>query len=122
MTKKLKVYHLPTCSTCKGAIKALKQYGYELELHDIRETPPSAGELGELIARSGLPIGKWFNVSGDAYRGAGLKDVVPGLTDDEKIRLLASNGMLIKRPIVTDGGKATIGFREPDFGSAWDKR
>jgi arsenate reductase len=113
------MYHLPTCSTCKAAIKALKQQGHELDLHDIRTAPPSVQELTELIELSGLPIGKWFNVSGEAYRELGLKDKLPGMSDSEKIALLASNGMLIKRPIVTDGGAVTIGFREPDFGSAW---
>jgi len=119
LAKTIIMYHLPTCSTCKGAIKALKEHGREPELRDIRTSPPSAKELGKLIADSGLPIGKWFNVSGEAYREGGLKDKLPGMTDEEKIKLLASNGMLIKRPIVSDGKKVTIGFREPDFGAAW---
>jgi len=121
VAKAVKMYHLPTCSTCKAAIKALKQHGYEPDLHDIRETPPSAEELGKLIASSGLPIGKWFNISGEAYREMGLKDKMAAMSDEEKIRLLASNGMLIKRPIVSDGSKTTIGFREQDFGPAWYK-
>jgi len=119
LTKALKMYHLPTCSTCKAAIKALKQHGYEPELHDIRTEPPTAEELTRLIAASGLPIGKWFNTSGEAYREGGLKDIVPGMSDEEKIKLLASNGMLIKRPIVSNGSRVTIGFREQDFGPAW---
>ncbi|WP_186438430.1 RluA family pseudouridine synthase [Cohnella terricola] len=117
----LKVYHLPTCSTCKGAIKALKQHEYELDLQDIRETPPTPEELSKLIALSGLPIGKFYNVSGEVYREMGLKDKLPAMTDEEKIRLLSSNGMLIKRPIVSDGSKVTLGFREQDFGPAWVK-
>jgi len=119
VAKALKMYHLPTCSTCKAAIKALKQHGYELELNDIRETPPSAEELGKLIASSGLPIGKWFNTSGEVYREMGLKDKMAAMSDEEKIRLLSSNGMLIKRPIVSDGVKTTIGFREQEFGPEW---
>ncbi|MFC5468716.1 arsenate reductase family protein [Cohnella suwonensis] len=119
MAKALKMYHLPTCSTCKGAIKALKENGCELDLRDIRETPPSAEELGALIRMSGLPVSKWTNTSGDAYREQGLKDKMPGMSDEEKIRLLASNGMLIKRPILTDGAKVTIGFKEADVGPAW---
>lgn len=117
--KVLKMYHLPTCSTCKSAIKALKQQGYGLDLHDIKETPPTAEELGKLIAMSGLPISKWFNVSGDVYREMGLKDKLSAMTDVERIKLLSSNGMLIKRPIVSDGEKVTVGFREQDFGPAW---
>ncbi len=118
--KALKMYHLPTCSTCKAAIKALKQQGYELELQDIKADPPTAEELGKLIAMSGLPISKWFNVSGEVYREMQLKDKLAALTDEEKIKLLSSNGMLIKRPIVTDGkSKVSIGFREQDFGPQW---
>ncbi|WP_239615342.1 Spx/MgsR family RNA polymerase-binding regulatory protein [Cohnella mopanensis] len=113
------MYHLPTCSTCKSAIKALKQQGYELELQDIKTTPPTAEELKKLIPLSGLPIGKWFNVSGEVYREMGLKDKLPGMSEEEKINLLASNGMLIKRPIVSNGSKVSIGFREQDFGPMW---
>ncbi|TFE28213.1 Spx/MgsR family RNA polymerase-binding regulatory protein [Cohnella luojiensis] len=113
------MYHLPTCSTCKSAIKALKHQGYELDLHDIKAIPPAADELIELIAMSGLPISKWFNVSGEVYREMGLKDKLSAMTDEEKIKLLSSNGMLIKRPIVSDGSKVTIGFREQDFGPVW---
>ncbi|RED63854.1 Spx/MgsR family RNA polymerase-binding regulatory protein [Cohnella lupini] len=118
--KVLKMYHLPTCSTCKSAIKALKLQGYELDLQDIKANPPTAEELGKLIGMSGLPIGKWFNISGEVYREMQLKDKLAAMSDEEKIRLLSSNGMLIKRPIVTDGkSKITIGFREQDFGPMW---
>lgn len=119
MARVLKVYHLPTCGTCRNAIKALQQQGYELDLHDIKQTPPSAEELHKLIPLSGLPIAKWFNVSGEVYREMGLKDKLKDMSDDDKIKLLASNGMLIKRPIVTDGKQVSIGFREPDFAQVW---
>lgn len=115
----LKVYHLPTCSTCKSAIKGLKQQGYELDLQDIKTTPPTVEELSKLIALSGLPIGKWFNVSGEVYREMGLKDKLKSMSDAEKIQLLSSNGMLIKRPIVTDESQVSIGFREVDFNPMW---
>lgn len=118
----LKIYHLPTCSTCKLAIKKLKQRGYELDEQDIRALPPTAAELTKLIALSGLPLGKWFNTSGDAYREMGLKDKMKQLSDEEKIELLASNGMLIKRPVVSDGKRVTLGHKEPDFGAAWGPR
>lgn len=118
----LKIYHLPTCSTCKLAIKQLKQRGYELDEQDIRALPPTEEELAKLIALSGLPLGKWFNTSGDAYREMGLKDKMKQLSDVEKIALLASNGMLIKRPVVSDGKRVTLGHKEPDFGTAWGPR
>lgn len=120
--RELKIYHLPTCSTCKLAIKQLKQRGYELDEQDIRALPPTAAELAKLIALSGLPLGKWFNTSGDAYREMGLKDKMKQLSDEEKIELLASNGMLIKRPVVSDGKRVTLGHKEPDFGAAWGPR
>jgi len=119
VAKRLKMFHLPTCSTCKSAIKALKQQGYELELQDIKENPPTAEELSKLISLSGLPIAKWFNVSGEVYREMGLKDKLQAMSEEDKIKLLASNGMLIKRPIVTDGNQVSIGFREQDFGPMW---
>lgn len=117
----LKVYHLPTCSTCKLAIKQLNQAGHEVENQDLRAQPPTAEELTKLVALSGLPIGKWFNTSGDAYRELGLKDKMKTMTESDKIAVLASNGMLIKRPVVSDGSRVTVGHREPDFGAAWGK-
>lgn len=119
MSEVLKVYHYPTCSTCRSANKALKQHGYELKLQDIKETPPTAEELRKLIPLSGLPIAKWFNISGEVYREMGLKDKLPAMSDEDKIQLLSANGMLIKRPIVTDGLRISIGFREQDFGPVW---
>lgn len=118
----LKVYHLPVCSTCKLANKQLRQMGYSLEDQDIRERPPTVEELTKLVSLSGLPIGKWFNTSGDAYREMGLKDKMKQLSESEKIELLASNGMLIKRPVVSDGSRVTVGHREPDFHAAWGER
>jgi arsenate reductase len=115
----LKIYHYPTCSTCRSANKALKQQGYELDLQDITTSPPTVDELRKLIPLSGLSISKWFNVSGEVYRELGLKDTLPGMSEDDKIKLLSSNGMLIKRPIVSDGRKVSIGFREQDFGPMW---
>lgn len=120
--KRLKVYHLPVCSTCKLANKQLRQMGYTLDDQDIREQPPTVDELTKLVALSGLPIGKWFNTSGDAYREMGLKDKMKQLSEAEKIELLASNGMLIKRPVVSDGSRVTVGHREPDFSAAWGGR
>lgn len=119
MGQALKVYHYPTCSTCRSANKALKEHGYELDLHDIKTSPPSAEELKILIPLSGLPMAKWFNVSGEVYRELGLKDKLPAMTDDEKIKLLSSHGMLIKRPIVISDSKVSIGFRAEEFGTVW---
>lgn len=116
---KLTVYHYPLCGTCRKAIKWLQARGYELELHHILEDTPSAEQLKAWIPLSGLPIQKWFNVSGDVYREQGMKDKLPGMTEYEKIAALAGNGKLIKRPVVTDGRKVTVGFKEEDFEQNW---
>ncbi|THF76084.1 arsenate reductase family protein [Cohnella fermenti] len=119
MSKSLIVYHYPNCGTCRDAVKWLRSRGHELELRHIVETPPSAEELKKLIRLSGLPIQKWFNVSGNAYKELGLKDKLPKLSDDERISLLASNGMLIKRPVIADGEMATVGFKEEELAKVW---
>jgi arsenate reductase len=116
---KLTVYEYSKCGTCRNALKWLKQAGHEVETVPLLERPPSAEELKQLIARSGLDVRKFFNVSGEAYKEMGLKDKLPGMTEDEMIRLLASNGRLIKRPIVTDGKSATVGFKEEQYERQW---
>jgi arsenate reductase len=117
--RQLTVYHYPPCGTCRSAVKTLKERGYELELHNLWEETPSAEQLKNWIALSGLPIQKWFNVSGDVYRELGLKDVLPGMSEDEKMAMLAGNGRLIKRPVVTDGRKVTVGFKEEEYNRVW---
>ncbi|WP_040224657.1 arsenate reductase family protein [Bhargavaea cecembensis] len=113
-------YGYPKCTTCRKAKKWLDEHGVDYEERNIKETPPAEGELRDLIRTSGLELKKFFNTSGMSYRELGLKDRLPDMTDDEKIALLASDGMLLKRPIVTDGRKVTVGFREPEFENAWD--
>lgn len=116
---KLKVYHYPKCSTCRNAVKWLQAQGHELELQHIVEQPPTVEELRELIANSGLELKKFFNTSGEVYKSLGLKDKLPELSEQDKLELLASNGMLIKRPIVTDGVKVTVGFKEEQYADTW---
>lgn len=118
-SKPLIVYLYPPCSTCRDAVKWLQARGYALESHNLWEEAPSATQLKEWIRLSGLPIQRWFNVSGEAYREMGLKTVLPGMSEDEKIVLLSSNGRLIKRPIVTDGTKVTIGFKPALYEENW---
>lgn len=116
---KLKVYQYPQCGTCRKAIRWLKDRGHDLDLVHIVDHPPGEDELRKLIADSGLPVDKFFNTSGEVYRQMGLKDRLRSMSDDEKIRLLASNGKLIKRPIVTDGRRTTVGFKEDVFEQDW---
>ncbi|QHT62648.1 arsenate reductase family protein [Paenibacillus lycopersici] len=117
--KKLTIYEYPKCGTCRMAIKSLESKGHELEKHNVFESAPSADVLADLVKKSGLDVKKFFNTSGEAYKEMGLKDKLPGMTDSEKIALLASNGRLIKRPIVTDGTVVTVGFKDEDFDRIW---
>lgn len=116
---KLKVYQYPKCSTCRSAVKWLQGQGHELELQHIAEQPPTVEELRELLANSGLELKKFFNTSGEVYKSQGLKDKLPQLSEQEQLELLASHGMLIKRPIVTDGVKVTVGYKEAAYAEAW---
>ncbi|AIQ16926.1 hypothetical protein H70357_09825 [Paenibacillus sp. FSL H7-0357] len=115
----LKVYQYPKCGTCRSAVKWLKEQGHELELQHIAEQPPTVEELRLLVANSGFPLKKFFNTSGEVYKALGLKDKLSSLSEDEQLKLLSSNGMLIKRPVVTDGKKVTVGYKEEQYGEAW---
>ncbi|WP_102028553.1 arsenate reductase family protein [Salirhabdus sp. Marseille-P4669] len=115
----LTVYHYPNCGTCKKALKWMDENGVTYEPIHIVENPPTEEELTSLIEKSGLPIKKFFNTSGKKYRELGLKDKLDSSSDKEKIQWLASDGMLIKRPIVTDGNKVTVGFKEDTFENTW---
>jgi arsenate reductase len=91
------------------------------ETVNIFETPPSRERMAEMIAKSGLPIKKFFNTSGEAYKEMQLKDKLPGMSEAEMIDLLASNGRLIKRPIVYDGERVTVGFKEDEYDRVWKR-
>lgn len=112
-------YGYPKCGTCRKAKKWLENEGISFDEIHIAENPPTEQQLRALISSSGLELKKFFNTSGMKYRGLQLKDKLPAMTDDEKIALLASDGMLIKRPIVTDGEKTTVGFKEETFEQTW---
>jgi len=112
-------YGYPKCGTCRKAKKWLEDKGLEFEDVNIAENPPTKEELQKMIGNSGMDIKKFFNVSGMKYRELNLKDKLLEMTDDEKVELLATDGMLIKRPIVTDGSKVTVGFKEDEFQEVW---
>lgn len=102
----------PKCSTCKKAKKWLEENNVEFEDRNIIEETPTIEELTEWIKSNELDIKKWFNTSGLKYKELNLKEKLPNMSDEEKIKLLASNGMLIKRPLlITDKG-IYIGFKE----------
>jgi arsenate reductase len=115
----LQLYGYSKCGTCRDALKSLKAKGHELQMIEIFETPPSQEQLKNWIKASGLPIQKFFNVSGEVYREMNLKDKLPSMTFDEQIALLASNGRLIKRPIAFDKDKVTVGYKEEQYREVW---
>ena len=108
----------PPCSTCKKAKNWLDEHGIEYTARNIKEENPTYEELKEWYGRSGLPLKKFFNTSGLVYKSLGLKDKLPGMTEEEQLRLLASNGMLVKRPLVILEDKILAGFREKEWNDA----
>lgn len=113
------VYQYPQCGTCRNALKSLKEKGVEVESVHMFDNPPDRAKLKEMIQQSGLEIKKWFNTSGEVYKEMKLKDKLPQMSTDEQIELLASNGRLIKRPVVTDGTKVTVGYKEEQYEQEW---
>ncbi len=104
------VYQYPKCSTCRKALKWLTDHGVTHTTSDLVATPISAAQLAALHARSGLPIRRFFNTSGESYRNGGFKDRVASLSDDDAIIALARDGKLVKRPIVDTGTQVIVGF------------
>ncbi len=100
----------PKCSTCKKAQEWLEQNGIEYEIRNIKSDNPTYDELKGWYEKSGLPLKKFFNTSGMLYRSMGLKDKLPDMSEDEQLALLASDGMIVKRPIAADGDTVLVGF------------
>ena len=106
----------PPCSTCKKAKKWLDDNGIVYTDRHIKEENPTYEELKSWLQSSGLPLKKFFNPSGLQYRALELKDKLPTMTEEEQLRLLAADGMLVKRPIiVTDDGRILTGFKEAEW-------
>ena len=105
----------PKCSTCKKAKKYLEEHGIEFEDRHIVEENPTKEELAEWIRISGKPVKKFFNTSGMKYRELGLKDKLPHMSEEEQIELLASDGMLVKRPLLIDGEMVLTGSKEAEW-------
>ncbi len=100
----------PKCSTCQKAKKWLEEHGVPFTDRHIVEENPTAEELAGWIAQSGLGVRKFFNTSGMLYRSQKLSERLPVMTDEEQIALLATNGMLVKRPLLIGEGKVLVGF------------
>ena len=108
----------PSCTTCKKAKAWLQSKGLEFTARHIKEENPTAEELALWQEKSGLELKKFFNTSGLVYKDLGLKDKLPTMPREEQLALLASNGMLVKRPIGVTGDAVLVGFQEKD----WEKR
>ncbi len=105
----------PKCSTCQKAKAFLDQAGVSYELRDIKLQKPSQEELRRWQAESGLPLKKFFNTSGLQYRALELAKRLPQMSEDEQFSLLASDGMLVKRPIIVSEYKVLVGFKEAEW-------
>lgn len=107
--------HYPKCTTCKRAKKWLDEHQISYEERDIKEHNLSLEELKEWYQRSGLPLKRFFNTSGMLYKEMKLKDKLPEMSEDEQLALLASDGMLVKRPIVVTKESVLVGFKEAQW-------
>ena len=108
----------PKCSTCQKAKKWLDEHGIAYEDRHIVENNPTYEELKDWYGRSGLPLKKFFNTSGMLYKQMNLKDRLPDMSEEEQLRLLATDGMLVKRPLVIGDQWVLTGFSE----KAWEER
>ncbi len=111
----LKVYCYSKCTTCKRALTWLDEKGIKYELLDIKEQHPDEKTLREYHAKSGLPLKRFFNTSGLLYKDLELSKKLPSMNVDEQFRLLASDGMLVKRPLVVGDGFVLTGFKLPEW-------
>lgn len=105
----------PQCTTCRKAKKWLDANGKQYTDRHIRDENPTEQELREWHAKSGLPLKKFFNTNGGLYRSLGLKDRLSSMSDEEQYALLASDGMLVKRPILVTGDSVLVGFKEKEW-------
>ncbi len=121
-TKATRVYQYPKCSTCRKAMKWLDAAGVGYEATDLVSHPPSVTTLRDLHKRSGLPVAKLFNTSGESYRAGKWKEKLATLSDSDALAALAADGKLIKRPIVDTGSKVLVGFQEEAYAATLGKR
>ena len=105
----------PPCSTCKKAKNWLDEHGLSYTDRHIKEDNPSYEELKGWYERSGLPLKRFFNTSGLAYKALNLKDRLPNMSEEEQLRLLASDGMLVKRPLLVTESRVLTGFKEAEW-------
>ena len=105
----------PKCTTCQKDKKFLDEQGADYTPRHIKEENPTVAELRDWWQASGMPLKKFFNTSGMQYRALGLKDRLPGMGEEEQLELLASDGMLVKRPVLVGDGFVLTGFRQAEW-------
>lgn len=105
----------PKCTTCQKALRWLDDNKIPYELRDIKEDNPSLGELSEWYGMSRLPLKKFFNTSGLLYKSMELKTKLPTMTEEEQLKLLSTDGMLVKRPLVVGEDFVLVGFKEKEW-------
>ncbi|SHK32841.1 arsenate reductase [Selenomonas ruminantium] len=113
--KKLTFVCYPRCTTCQKAQKWLMEKGIAIDVRDIKENNPTEAELRKWHQLSGLPLKRFFNTSGLKYKELALKDKLPAMSEDEQYKLLATDGMLVKRPILVGDNFVLVGFREKEW-------
>ena len=112
---KVKLYTYKGCDTCRKAVMFLAKYGIAHDIVPIRETPPTCSELAQMAEHYRGDLRKLFNTSGGTYKELKMKDRLPGMSDSEKIALLAQHGNLIKRPFALAGKVGMVGFKEAEW-------
>ena len=117
----LKFICYPKCTTCQKARKWLDENRIEYEMRDIKLDNPTLDELREYYRKSGLPLKRFFNTSGLLYKSFDLKNKLTTMTEDEMLRLLASDGMLVKRPLLVGEDFVLVGFKEAEWSIALNK-
>ena len=105
----------PKCTTCQKAQKWLDENGISYTFRDIKMENPTYGELTVWHERSGLPLKRFFNTSGLLYKSMGLKDKLPQMSEDEMLKLLAADGMLVRRPLLVGNDFVLVGFKEAEW-------
>ena len=110
-----KVYCYPRCTTCKKAVKWLEENGIDYEYKHIVEETPSKEDIKKYYKESGLPLKRFFNTSGNVYKELNLKEKLADMSEDEQFELLASNGMVLKRPLLVGKDFVLVGFNEAEW-------
>lgn len=113
------LYEYPKCTTCRKGRKFLEENAVDFQAHDMVKQPPSKETLEEIISKSDKDVDDFFNKRGKKFKELELKDRLETMTSDEKIELLTSDGMLIKRPLAYDGSQVILGFKEKDYEKAF---